>query len=54
MAQQETVDWTGLSGRSYKYWVYPIGTTFKDEPGNYIFAKVFQGKWVPLYIGRNK
>lgn len=51
MSQEETMIWTGSSGKQYKYWVHPIGTSFKDEPGNYIFAKVSQGEWTPLYIG---
>lgn len=47
-----TISWTGMSGQKYNYWVYRIGTTFKDKPGNYIFAKVSTpGKWLPLYIG---
>jgi hypothetical protein len=45
-----------LSGRSgqYTYWVYPIDTTFKDEPGNYIYAKRNSaGQWQPVYIGQS-
>lgn len=38
----------------YVYWVYPINTTFKDEPGNYVYAKRSSaGKWQPLYIGQS-
>jgi hypothetical protein len=40
--------------RSYNYWVYPINTTFKDEPGNYIYARRNPaGKWEALYIGES-
>jgi excinuclease UvrABC nuclease subunit len=44
----------GESGKEYDYWVYPINTTFKDEPGNYIYAKKhkFPGRWQPVYIGQ--
>lgn len=47
------INWEGASGRTYGYWIYPIGTVFKDEPGNYIYAKETQpGYWHPLYIGQ--
>jgi excinuclease UvrABC nuclease subunit len=51
----DTIQWPGISGKSYKYWIHPLGTSFKDEPGNYIFAKKnASGKWVPVYIGQTK
>ncbi len=46
-----TVNWPGLSGRQYTYYVYPVGTDFESVPGNYIFAKVTNGSWTPVYIG---
>ena len=52
MAHEGTINWPGASGREYKYWIYPIGTTFKDEPGNYVFSKkTSPGQWTPVYIG---
>lgn len=40
-------------GAGADYWVYPINTTFKDEPGNYIYAKRNSvGKWQAVYIGQ--
>ena len=43
----------GQSGE-YTYWVYPINTTFKDEPGNYIYAKRNSaGVWQAVYIGQS-
>ena len=43
----------GESGKQYEYWIYPINTTFKDEPGNYIYAKRnFPGKWRVIYVGQ--
>lgn len=47
-----TIMWPGASGKTYKYWIYPIGASFKDSPGNYIFAKkTADGDWTPVYIG---
>jgi hypothetical protein len=54
MAEQ-TIMWPGKSGREYKYWIHAIDTSFKDEPGNYIFAKqISPGKWAPVYIGETE
>jgi hypothetical protein len=47
--------WQGKSGREYEYGTYPIGTSFKQVRGNYIFSKkTSSGYWVPLYIGQTK
>ena len=47
-----TIEWAGKSGRTYKYWIHPIGTNFKAVPGNYIFAKeTSPGRHMPIYIG---
>ena len=52
MADQQ-VNWQGASGSTYTYWVADAGRGFKDEPGNYIFAKeTSQGRWTALYIGQ--
>lgn len=49
----KTIDWSGQSGTNYKYWIYPIGTSFKDSPGNYIYSKETKpGYWSPVYIGQ--
>ena len=51
MAEQ-TIMWPGVSGKDYKYWIYPMGSSFKDEPGNYIFAKeTSSNRCTPIYIG---
>ena len=39
MTEPLTIEWIGKSGNSYRYYIYPIGTTFQKAPGNYIFAK---------------
>ena len=50
---EQTQHWVGVSKQTFKYWVYPIGTSLKPEGGNYIFAKLdMNGRWVPVYIGQ--
>jgi hypothetical protein len=49
---EKIIMWPGASGKEYKYWIFPMNTSFNDEPGNYIFAKeTSPGKWSPIYIG---
>jgi hypothetical protein len=53
MSGERTIEWPGESGTSYKYWIHPIGTSFKESSGNYMFAKeVTLGRWAPVYIGQ--
>jgi hypothetical protein len=47
----ETCEWTGASGERYKYYITPISNTFKDVPGNYIYAMRPDKEWKALYIG---
>jgi len=55
MTDAPTIMWPGLSGTEYKYWIYPIGSAFKKEAGNYIFAKeTTPGHWLPCYIGQTE
>ena len=50
---EQKIEYKGQSGRMYEYLIYPIGTSFKDIPGNYIFAKeTSPTKWWPVYIGQ--
>jgi len=52
---EETVMWAGASGKQYKYWVSDMDVSFKDEPGNYIFAKETSGgRWSAIYIGETE
>ena len=52
MANQ-TADWIGASGKKYSYWVYPLPASIKSgQDGNYIFTKVVNNTWVPIYIGQ--
>ena|SRR5713226_3071769 len=53
MSEAPTIKWPGKSGKEYTYWIYPVGTKFKDSPGNYIYAKETKpGYWSPVYIGQ--
>ena len=53
MGEAPSVTWPGKSGQKYEYRSYPLGTTFKEIPGNYIFAKETQrGRWSACYIGQ--
>lgn len=48
-----TARWYGPSRAAYDFTVYPIGTTqWNAVPGIYIFTKVVNGEWLPIYIGR--
>ena len=52
MADELTIMWLGISGKEYKYWIYPIGTSFKPVAGNYIFAREIKpNEWTPIYVG---
>ncbi len=47
-----TITWTGTSGREYTYRIYRIGTSFKDEPGNYMFLKETKPhRYRSVYVG---
>ena len=55
MANERTIMWEGVSGEQYKYWINPIGSSFKSEPGNYIFAKETRpNTWMAIYVGETK
>ncbi len=51
---EPTFEWDGQSGKRYKYWIYPINTAFRDQPGNYIYAKInpVKNQWQAVYIGQ--
>jgi len=51
MANEPSILWPGKSGAKYSYTVYPLNTGFVQKPGNYIFAKIVNGKWSPVYVG---
>jgi len=50
MADQ--VVWTGTSGQQYTYFIFNNPPQFNpNQDGNYIYAKVVNKSWVPVYIG---
>lgn len=55
MVEAPTIQWPGISGNAYQYWIYPIRTAFEEKAGNYIFAKETKpNKWSPCYIGQTE
>ena len=52
MADAQTVNWVGASGRKYTYWIYPRHPEIAAVPGNYIYTKIVNNQWVPIYIGQ--
>lgn len=52
MADVPTINWQGKSGATYKYWIYPLGSSLVAKAGNYAFAKEAKpGYWTPVYFG---
>ena len=50
--QEQTCTWPGKTGAQYKYWVHSLPTTFNPgQDGNYIYSKLTNGYWVPIYVG---
>ena len=55
MADAQTIDWPGKSGKTYRYWIYPLPPNFTANPGNYIFAhETTSTKWSPIYVGETE
>jgi hypothetical protein len=52
VAEPSYTDLVGHSGKTYRYWIYLIGTTLDPGPGNFCFAKEGPGgNWRPIYFG---
>lgn len=49
-----TCVWSGISGKTYTYYIHQIGTQFIAAPGNYVFAKVVNGRWAAVYVGETE
>ena len=50
---ETTIQFTGKSGSQYKFWIYPLGTAFKDSPGIYGWLKeTAPGTFRPVYFGQ--
>ena len=55
MSNAPTIHWEGQSGRTYQYWIFPLGTHLDEKPANYMFAKeTAPGFWRPCYIGQTE
>ena len=53
MGALATIKWEGRSGRKYKFWVYKLGTRFKETPANFILARETGNlTFAPVYIGQ--
>ncbi len=52
MVDGKSFTWTGKSGTQYVYRVFAMTTDFKNTPGNYIFCKIVDHQWQPVYIGQ--
>lgn len=55
MAQAQTCQCKGESGKVYQYEIYSIWHEFPAVAGNYIYAKELvpgSGCWSPIYIGQ--
>lgn len=42
---------TDSNGNNHNFWLHPIGTNYKDEPGVYAFARNDSKAWTIVYIG---
>lgn len=48
----DKVDWTGASAAKYTYEIHPLPVTFQpNQDGNYIYTKIVNNVWCPIYIG---
>ena len=55
MADDLTILWDGEPGKEYRYWIYKIGHSMKQVPGNYCFAKEIEPhQWTPIYFGETE
>ena len=53
MTDDPTIMWPGISGNDYKYWISPVGSSFKSVPSNYIFAtETSPNNWTAIYVGQ--
>lgn len=49
----DTCNWNGASGKTYLYHVHTLPFSFDSkQDGNYIYTKIVNNKWTPIYIGQ--
>jgi hypothetical protein len=54
---QGTCVWVGASGVQYTYYIFALPPNFDpnfnpNQNGNYIYAKLVENYWQPIYIGQ--
>jgi hypothetical protein len=54
VAEPSQVNWPGKSGKRYTYTVFPLDQAWNDVPANYIFAKLTDRGWSPVYFGESE
>lgn len=48
----DTCVWIGASATKYTYHIHSLPVTFNpNQDGNYIYAKIVNNQWCPIYIG---
>jgi hypothetical protein len=53
MTTADKCTWTGASKKDYIYLVFQLPADFREkQEGNYIFAKLTDEQWQPIYIGQ--
>lgn len=46
------IEWDGITGKKYRYHIYPIAESHNAVPANYLFAKKnADGQYSPIYVG---
>jgi hypothetical protein len=51
-AANPSVIWRGISGTTYEFQIHPIGTSYLDKPGVYIFCRdIGGGSFSSVYVG---
>ena len=51
--KRQTVVWKDKYGNSYSYSIFPLPVSLNPgQAGNYIFCKLVNQTWVPIYIGQ--
>ena len=52
MGKVGTVNWTGASGKIYSFDVYTLGTKFNEVECVYLYTKIVNNIYQPIYVGQ--
>ncbi len=54
MAERPIINWTGVSGKQCKYYIWELPVNFSENQcGNCIYSRMNKNnRWVPIYIGQ--